>query len=173
MSASISRRSSTPDGQQIGWIASMNDITEPRRARVELERAHERFVTVIDGLDKPRLPEHLRLRCRWPRFGAGHRRLAARPRTALTCCDPRTPRAPTNCPVNSLTARLQHTLSGHWYQVHERAIRWTDGRTVRVQIAADITDKQAHRRGQSAAAEAPGANLAPDHHGRDGFVIGP
>jgi len=38
-------------GRQIGWIASMNDITEPKRARVELERAHERFVTVIDGLD--------------------------------------------------------------------------------------------------------------------------
>jgi PAS domain-containing protein len=37
--------------QQIGWMASMNDITEPKRARVELERAHERFVTVIDGLD--------------------------------------------------------------------------------------------------------------------------
>jgi PAS domain-containing protein len=32
-------------------MASMNDITEPKRARVELERAHERFVTVIDGLD--------------------------------------------------------------------------------------------------------------------------
>jgi PAS domain S-box-containing protein len=39
------------DGGQIGWMASMNDITEPKRARVELERAHERFVTVIDGLD--------------------------------------------------------------------------------------------------------------------------
>jgi transcriptional regulator with PAS, ATPase and Fis domain len=39
------------NGQQIGWMASMNDITEPKRVRVELERAHERFVTVIDGLD--------------------------------------------------------------------------------------------------------------------------
>ena len=38
-------------GKQIGWMASMNDITEPKRARIELERAHERFVTVIEGLE--------------------------------------------------------------------------------------------------------------------------
>ena len=37
---------------------------------------------------------------------------------------------------------VQHSLSGHWYHLHERAIRWVDGRTVRVQIAADITDRK-------------------------------
>lgn len=31
------------NGAHIGWIAPMNDITERKRERVELERAHERF----------------------------------------------------------------------------------------------------------------------------------
>ena len=37
---------------------------------------------------------------------------------------------------------LRHNLSGRWYHVHEQAIRWVDGRTVRVQIAADITERK-------------------------------
>ncbi|TXG95441.1 MAG: GHKL domain-containing protein, partial [Rhodocyclaceae bacterium] len=45
-------------------------------------------------------------------------------------------------PCELFDGELQHTLSGHWYHLHERAIRWVDGRTVRVQIAADITDRK-------------------------------
>ena len=116
-------------GQQIGWIASMNDITEPKRARVELERAHERFVTVIDGLDtavhvadaqprnplrQPRLPAHFRLRHRRPRFGAGHRRLPAgrrkrwpstrRTSTRTTCrAKFSTAKSSTPCPATGIT----------------------------------------------------------------------
>jgi PAS domain S-box-containing protein len=139
------------NGQQIGWMASMNDITEPKRVRVELERAHERFVTVIDGLDsaargrcanrrdpvrQPRLPEHLRLRCRGPRFGPGHRR-----RGPGRLRDPQDIGSD-ELPCEIYDGEIQHALSGHWYHLHERAIRWVDGRTVRVQVAADITDRK-------------------------------
>jgi C4-dicarboxylate-specific signal transduction histidine kinase len=144
------------NGQQIGWMASMNDITEPKRARVELERAHERF---RDG--------HRR-----PRFGRARGRCAA---TAKSCsptapsriftastplaatrpghrCLPPGPGSPAHQPGHFEPRRtalraiydgeIQHALSGHWYHLHERAIRWVDGRTVRVQIAADITDRK-------------------------------
>ena len=143
------------DGKQIGWMASMNDITEPKRARVELERAHERFVTVIDGLDSA---VHV--------ADAGSREIlfanrafqnvfgfdtlgrdsaivtaACRPLPDALALDP-AGLSPEDLPCELFDGEIQHLLSGHWYHVHERAIRWVDGRTVRVQIAADITDRK-------------------------------
>ena len=37
---------------------------------------------------------------------------------------------------------FQNTLNGHWYDIRDRAITWTDGRTVRLEIATDITDRK-------------------------------
>ena len=143
------------NGQQIGWMASMNDITEPKRARVELEQAHERFVTVIDGLDTAvhvadvvtgeilfanRAFQNI--------FGfnsvgqdSALVTAACRPAPESLFVAPSKLRAE-NLPCELFDGELQHALSGHWYHLHERAIRWMDGRTVRVQIAADITDKK-------------------------------
>jgi C4-dicarboxylate-specific signal transduction histidine kinase len=55
--------------------------------------------------------------------------------------DPAAP-LPSDLPCELFDGELRHRLSGHWYHLHERAIRWVDGRTVKVQIAADITDKK-------------------------------
>ncbi len=142
-------------GVQTGWMASMNDITEPKRARVELERAHERFVTVIDGLDTA---VHVAdadsgeilfaNRAFQSIFGFDS---VGRNSTSITsACQPpadafeRNPAELTaeELPYELFDGEVQHQLSGHWYHVHERAIRWVDGRTVRVQIAADITDRK-------------------------------
>jgi PAS domain S-box-containing protein len=38
-------------GQQTGWMTSMTDITEPNRVREQLSAAHDRFTTVLEGLD--------------------------------------------------------------------------------------------------------------------------
>ena len=143
------------EGKQIGWIASMNDITEPKRVRVELQRAHERFVTVIDGLDTAvhvadarsgeilfanRAFQHI--------FGfdtvgrdSAMVTAACRPSPEALSRDP-ADIDPADLPCELFDGEIQHALSGHWYHLHERAIRWVDGRTVRVQIAADITDKK-------------------------------
>ena len=143
------------NGQQIGWMASINDITEPKRARVELERAHERFVTVIDGLDTAVHVADVETgeilfanRAFQNIFGfnavgrdSAQVTAACRPLPTALYCAP-THLSADELPCELFDGELQHMLSGHWYQVHERAIRWTDGRTVRVQIAADITDKK-------------------------------
>ncbi len=143
------------DGQQIGWIASMNDITEPRRARLELERAHERFVTVIDGLDTA---VHVADACSGEILFANRAfqhifgfdtvgrdsalvTAACRPAPEALSRDP-ADLDPADLPREIFDGEIQHTLTGHWYHLHERAIRWVDGRTVRVQIAADITDRK-------------------------------
>ena len=143
------------NGLQIGWIASMNDITEPKRVRVELERAHERFVTVIDGLDTAVHVADVTTgeilfanRAFQNIFGfdtvgrdSALVTAACRPLTEALNTDPAELSAE-ELPCELFDGEIQHTLSGHWYHLHERAIRWVDGRTVRVQIAADITDRK-------------------------------
>jgi PAS domain S-box-containing protein len=143
------------NGQQIGWMASMNDITEPKRVRVELERAHERFETVIDGLDSAVHVADVHSgeilfanRAFQNIFGfdsvgrdSAQVTAACRPTNGWLHADPGALNAD-ELPCELFDGEIQHTLSGHWYHLHERAIRWVDGRTVRVQIAADITDKK-------------------------------
>ena len=142
-------------GRQIGWVASMNDITEPRRARLELERAHERFETVIDGLDSAVHVADLESgeilfanRAFQSIFGfdAVGRDSAivtepCHPEPEELSRDPATLK-PEDLPCELFDGEIRHQLSGHWYHLHERAIRWVDGRTVKVQIAADITDRK-------------------------------
>ena len=40
-----------PKGQQTGWMTSMTNITEAKRIRDQLTASHERFTTVLEGLD--------------------------------------------------------------------------------------------------------------------------
>src|SRR5574343_235902 len=143
------------NGQQIGWMASMNDITEPKRVRVELERAHERFTTVLDGLDSSvhvadaETGEILFANRAFQNiygFDAVGRdselvTSPCRPPPDAYLHDPRLIGSD-ELPCEIYDGEIQHALSGHWYHLHERAIRRVDGRTVRVQVAADITDRK-------------------------------
>ncbi len=142
-------------GHQIGWMASMNDITEPKRVRVELEQAHERFETVIDGLDSAvhvsdlssgeilfanRAFQHI---FGFDCVGRQTQQVTAhcRPADDLLLYPPEQ-LSLAELPCDLFDGEIQHQLTGHWYHLHERAIRWVDGRIVRVQIAADITDRK-------------------------------
>ena len=37
---------------------------------------------------------------------------------------------------------FKNTVNNHWYDIRDRAIKWIDGRTVRLEIATDITDRK-------------------------------
>jgi PAS domain-containing protein len=37
---------------------------------------------------------------------------------------------------------FQNTITGQWFDMRDRAIRWTDGRLVRLEIATDITERK-------------------------------
>ena len=142
-------------GRQLGWMASMNDITEHKRVRVELEQAHERFLTVLNGLDSAvhvadvvtgeilfanrtflnifgsdavgRISGVVTAACQPPA-----RNLARNP-LQLQSAD---------LPCVLFDGEIQHATNHRWYQLHDRAIRWVDGRTARIQILADITEKK-------------------------------
>ncbi|MBI4756437.1 MAG: PAS domain S-box protein [Betaproteobacteria bacterium] len=142
------------DGRQAGWMAAMNDITEPVRARAELLAAHERFVAVLDGLDAAVYVADARddtilyangvFRARFGEDAVG------RNCWALTaCCHPgpqallRDPRSlsPQDLPRELLDAEVDNRDTGRWYHLRDRAIRWVDGRVVRMVIATDITER--------------------------------
>jgi len=142
-------------GRQLGWMASMNDITEPRRVRLELEEAHERFVTVIDGLDSAvhvadAASGEILFANRAFQNIFGFDAVGRNAWQVTTTCQPPMESFHANpaalgasaLPQELFDGEVQHSLSGRWYHVHDRAIRWVDGRTVRVQIAADITEKK-------------------------------
>lgn len=50
-----------------------------------------------------------------------------------------------NTPTGVHTWEYQNDRNGRWYECRDRAIQWSDGRLVRLQIATDITErKQVH-----------------------------
>jgi len=130
-----------PKGVQIGWMTSMTDITEPKRIREALTAAHERFMTVLEGLDDaisvtsedPASGLELLFANRTYRhiFGvsaSGHEELLAGRRGRFT---------DESVEVYSPGAQC-------WFEVHHRMLAWTDGRRVRMQVARDITERRSH-----------------------------
>ena len=129
-----------PNGTQIGWMTSMTDITEPKRIREALTAAHERFMTVLEGLDDAisvtaDTNEGLELlfanRTYRRFFGAqtnGHDELLAGRRGRYT-----------DESVEIYSASVQK-----WFEVQHRMLAWTDGRRVRLQVARDITERRHH-----------------------------
>lgn len=45
-------------------------------------------------------------------------------------------------PTGVFTWEVQNSHNGRWYDCRDRAIRWTDGRIVRLEIATDITERK-------------------------------
>ena len=129
-----------PNGNQIGWMTSMTDITEPKRIREALTAAHERFMTVLEGLDDAisvvaDTPDGLELlfaNRTYRRFfgaqSAGHSELLGGR-------------------LGRFTDELIETYSNsaqRWFEVQHRMLAWTDGRRVRLQVARDITERRTH-----------------------------
>ncbi|MDD3355143.1 PAS domain-containing sensor histidine kinase, partial [Zoogloea sp.] len=143
------------EGRQTGWMASITDITEPKRVRAELEAAHERFVAVLDGLDAAVyvadaandeiLFANRAFKSIYGFDTVGQRvgsyGLPTPPDTLWYDVDPRR-LSPEQVPRELYDGELQHMLSGRWYHIRERATRWVDGRVVRMAIATDITDRK-------------------------------
>lgn len=129
-----------PQGNQIGWMTSMTDITEPKRIREALTAAHERFMTVLEGLDDAisvtaDTNDGLELlfanRTYRRLFGAqtnGHDELLAGRRGRYT-----------DESVEIFSSSVQR-----WFEVQHRMLAWTDGRRVRLQVARDITERRQH-----------------------------
>ncbi|HMO47585.1 MAG TPA: PAS domain S-box protein [Rubrivivax sp.] len=145
-----------PRGQQTGWMTSMTNITEAKRIRDQLSASHERFTTVLEGLDASvsvlSVPQGELLFANrsyrlW--FGAdadGHALLTGHPQAQPELPDaedladglsglPAQDLVETGSnPREVFVAPLQK-----WFDVRARYLQWTDGRLAQMLIATDIT----------------------------------
>jgi PAS domain S-box-containing protein len=129
------------------------------RLKTALERSDERFVTVLEGLDamvyvadmqdgrvlyaNPRgralLGEHehaAQIEAQWEPPAS---QLFTRSRLLDA----------SGAPGAGITTEFRDNAHDRWYMVHARAMRWVDGRLVRLQVATDITarrDAELHMR---------------------------
>ena len=148
-----------PKGQQTGWMTSMTNITEGKRIRDQLSASHERFTTVLEGLDaavsvlsvnQGELLFANRSYRLW--FGAdsqGHALLAGA-QTGIPFL------AELDDAVDNFGGLPTHELTGagsdtrevfvemlsKWFDVRARYLQWTDGRLAQMLIATDITARR-------------------------------
>ncbi|MBA3597528.1 MAG: PAS domain S-box protein [Methylibium sp.] len=146
-------------GHQSGWMTSMTNITEAKRIRDQLSASHERFTTVLEGLEaavsvlsvaQGDLLFANRSYRLW--FGAdsqGHTLLAgsAENLSVLREADESVDS------FGGLPAREITEAAGDarevfiepmqkWFDVRARYVQWTDGRLAQMLIATDITSRR-------------------------------
>ena len=145
-----------PKGQQTGWMTSMTNITEAKRIRDQLSASHERFTTVLEGLDasvsvlsvqQGELLFANRSYRLW--FGAdarGHTLLTGNQASAAFD-------ATTDEDIDDLSGLPTQELTEgggdlrevyveslkKWFDVRSRYLQWTDGRLAQMLIATDVT----------------------------------
>jgi PAS domain S-box-containing protein len=162
-------------GQQTGWMTSMTNITEAKRIRDQLSASHERFTTVLEGLDaavsvlsvqQGELLFANRSYRLW--FGAdalGHATLAGQ----ASAVAPVPPDGDDivdslgGLPTQEITEtgsqprEVYSDVVGKWFDVRSRYLQWTDGRLAQMLIATDITARQ--RADEQAAKQAEKAEV--------------
>lgn len=142
-------------GHQTGWMASVADITEPKRVRAALEASQKRFEAVLDGLDAAVFvadahDDTILYANRVFKTMHGYD-VVGRTIAGVSAPQPDSDEYkadasrldPATLPRELFDGELQHRLSGRWYHLREHASRWVDGRVVRMGIATDITDRRA------------------------------
>ncbi len=146
-------------GQQTGWMTSMTNITEAKRVRDQLTASHERFTTVLEGLDAAvsvvsaqqgeLLFANRSYRVWFGGDAVGHALLAGGDRQAV-------PAPPAGDLVDSLgglpAQELGDAAAGSrevyveplqkWFDVRARYLQWTDGRLTQMLIATDISARR-------------------------------
>jgi hypothetical protein len=154
-----------PRGQQTGWMTSMTNITEAKRIRDQLSASHERFTTVLEGLDasvsvlsvqQGELLFTNRSYRLW--FGGdarGHALLAGGGSVDFETEGDDSIDHLSGLPAQELTEvgtsprEVFVDAMQKWFDVRARYLQWTDGRLAQMLIATDIT---ARRRAEEQAA---------------------
>jgi PAS domain S-box-containing protein len=149
-------------GHQTGWMTAMTDITEPKRIREELSASHERFTTVLEGLDAsvsvaPLGSDELlfgnKLYRQW--FGASPAGHHAMVDLAGLSGPDGTPDSMVDemmgLPADALVLASNDSSDSaevfvpkleKWLEIRSRYLNWVDGRLVQILIASDISDRR-------------------------------
>jgi PAS domain S-box-containing protein len=141
-------------GRLVGRLAVFTDITDRKKAEQALKESHERFLTVLDGIDAAIfvadmdtyellfMNKHMQESFPDGQIGqpcwtiirkeigpCGH------------CTNPGLLDSAGN-PTGVIVWEGYNPITDCWYINYDRAIRWVDGRYVRLEIATDITERK-------------------------------
>jgi len=146
-------------GHQTGWMTSMTNITEAKRIRDQLSASHERFTTVLEGLEaavsvlsvqQGELLFANRSYRLW--FGAdarGHALLAsgATPNVPVDLSGHDDEDGLGGLPTQEIAGaanprEVYAAALDKWFDVRSRYLQWTDGRLAQMLIATDVTARR-------------------------------
>ena len=140
------------NGKTVSIVGSLTNISERKRAEEELKRSHQTFLTVLDGIDATiyvaDMETHKILfmnKYMIEAFGADLTGLICyevfreESKPCMHCTNDRLIDA-NGKPAGVCVWETKNPLTGKWYINYDRAIRWMDGRIVRLQIATDISN---------------------------------
>ncbi len=153
-------------GNYKGSFATMTDITERKEGEKKLIESHERFLTVLDGIDATIYVADLETN----KILFMNKRMVdifGKDLTGQVCWSAlrNKDKRCANCQIDKLfnnkgepegvlVREDQHPITSRWNIYSERGVKWVDGRLARIQIATDITkikeleaDKRAYEKG--------------------------
>jgi len=128
------------------WLLRRH-VLRRERAEEDLRASHERFVTVLEGLDAA-VSVRDRGTLETLYCNGRFRELFGPAAAEGSHCvlvpwqgDPAYPPAPQS-QQEAYDAEVQDPATGRWYHVRSHPVRWVDQRTVQLEIATDITERQ-------------------------------
>lgn len=122
------------EGNHTGWVSALSDITELKREREALKASHERFVTVLNGLDAAVAVTDR---------DSGELLLSNRTfREAFRLGEPDGPLCALPLRHAGRDGEWFDPVGERWYQQHRRSTLWVDQTQVWLYIATDVTERK-------------------------------
>ena len=135
-----------------GIVSILHDVTGRKQAEEAFRASHERFLTVLDSIDATiyvaDMESHEILfmnKNMIESFGRDmtgetcFKAFRGEDRQCSHCTNDQLVDKDGN-PTGVCTWQAENPITGKWYINYDRAIKWIDGRLVRIQIATDITE---------------------------------
>ena len=138
--------------QQDAILSIVRDLTERKKAEEALRESHQRFLAVLDGIEATiyvaDMETHEILFMNKHMIESfGQDMIGRTCWDAFRCESGPCPHCTNDrlvdekgAPEGVIVWQGKNPVTNKWYMNHDRAIKWIDGRTVRIQIATDITE---------------------------------
>ncbi len=139
-------------GNAIRIDTILSNITEKKRIEMSLSQSHERLKNILDSIDAliyvsdintyELLFVNKRLESEFGEINGSKCWMALQSNRSAPCtfCNNDTLVDSIGEPLGVIRREFKNTVNNHWYQCSDRAILWSDGRIVRLEIALDITE---------------------------------
>jgi PAS domain S-box-containing protein len=139
-------------GRHLGYLNIMSDITEREKTDRALREGRQTFITILDSIDATIyaadmdthevlfMNRHMKNSFKGDFTGQTCWRAFRKEQIPCRNCTNHRLLDADGAPTGAWVWEGRNKITGRWYLNHDRAIRWIDGRYVRLQVATDITE---------------------------------